>query len=81
MRDITLGLDKPPADLAARVHEMWVRFARTSNPGRSPYDSERRATMRIDAERTQVDDPRGPERQAWRTRRTHRSAHPFADTP
>ncbi|NUK05943.1 carboxylesterase/lipase family protein [Streptomyces lunaelactis] len=76
-----LGLDKPPADLAARVHETWVRFARTSNPGWDPYDSERRATMRIDAEWTQVDDPRGQERQAWRTRPTHRSAHPFKDTP
>ncbi|MGN9821332.1 carboxylesterase/lipase family protein [Streptomyces sp. SD11] len=61
-----LGPDKPPADLAARMHETWVRFARTGNPGWDPYDDERRATMHIDAEWTQVDDPRSQERQAWR---------------
>ncbi|MEV0403152.1 carboxylesterase family protein [Actinoallomurus sp. NPDC050550] len=60
-----LGPDKPPADLAARMHETWVRFARTGNPGWDPYDTERRATVRIDAEWTQVDDPRSQERQAW----------------
>ncbi|MFL1897705.1 carboxylesterase/lipase family protein [Streptomyces tauricus] len=61
-----LGPDKPPAGLAARMHETWVRFARTGNPGWDPYDDERRATMRIDAEWTQVDNPRSQERQAWR---------------
>ncbi|MFF0465632.1 carboxylesterase/lipase family protein [Streptomyces mexicanus] len=60
-----LGPDKPPADLATRVHETWIRFARTGNPGWDPYDTERRATMRIDAEWTQADDPRSQERQAW----------------
>ncbi|MFE4368357.1 carboxylesterase/lipase family protein [Streptomyces sp. NPDC056835] len=60
-----LGPDKPPADLAARVHETWVRFARTGDPGWYPYDNERRAAMRVDAEWTQVDDPRGQERRAW----------------
>ncbi|AZQ32247.1 carboxylesterase/lipase family protein [Streptomyces cyaneochromogenes] len=60
-----LGPAKPPADLAARMHETWVRFARTGNPGWDPYDTERRPTMRIDAEWTQLDDPRGQERQAW----------------
>lgn len=61
-----LGPDKPPADLAAHMHEAWVRFARTGNPGWAPYDTERRATMRIDAKWAQVDDPRSQERQAWR---------------
>ncbi|MER7052499.1 carboxylesterase family protein [Streptomyces sp. NPDC000351] len=61
-----LGPDKPPADLAARMHGAWVRFARTGDPGWDPYDDERRATMRVDAEWTQADDPRGQERQAWR---------------
>ncbi|MFI6039131.1 carboxylesterase/lipase family protein [Streptomyces sp. NPDC051315] len=61
-----LGPDKPPADLAARMHQTWVRFARTGSPGWDPYDDERRATMRIDAEWTRADDPRGQERQAWR---------------
>ncbi|MFE2049540.1 carboxylesterase/lipase family protein [Streptomyces sp. NPDC059459] len=61
-----LGPDKPPADLATRMHETWVRFARTGNPGWDAYDAERRATMRIDAEWVQVDGPRSRERQAWR---------------
>jgi para-nitrobenzyl esterase len=60
-----LGPDKPPADLAARTHEAWIRFARTGNPGWDQFDTARRATMRIDAEWTQVDDPRSRERQAW----------------
>ncbi|WP_331767757.1 carboxylesterase family protein [Embleya sp. NBC_00896] len=60
-----LGPDRPPADLAARMHETWVRFARTGDPGWDPYDDERRATMCVDAEWTQVDDPRSQERQAW----------------
>ncbi|MGI5440623.1 carboxylesterase/lipase family protein [Streptomyces shenzhenensis] len=60
-----LGPDKPPAELATRMHEAWVRFATTGNPGWDPYDTERRATMRIDTEWTQVNDPRRQERQSW----------------
>ncbi|WP_037857537.1 carboxylesterase/lipase family protein [Streptomyces sp. NRRL S-340] len=60
-----LGPGEPPADLAARMHAAWIRFARTGDPGWDPYDTRRRATMRIGAEWTQVDDPRGQERRAW----------------
>ncbi|WP_329229276.1 carboxylesterase/lipase family protein [Streptomyces canus] len=60
-----LGPDKPPADLADRMHESWIRFAATGDPGWDTYDTERRATMHIDAEWTQIDDPRSRERQAW----------------
>ncbi|MFD6285817.1 carboxylesterase/lipase family protein [Streptomyces sp. NPDC060205] len=60
-----LGPHKPPVGLAARVHETWIRFARTGDPGWTPYDPERRTTMRIDADWTQSDDPRGQERRAW----------------
>lgn len=60
-----LGPDKPPADLAARMHETWIRFAATGDPGWDAYDTDRRATMHIDAEWTQIDDPRSQERQAW----------------
>ncbi|WP_069173685.1 carboxylesterase/lipase family protein [Streptomyces griseus] len=62
---VLLGPDKPPADLATRTHEAWVRFARNGNPGWDQYDTTRRTTMHIDAEWTQVDDPRSQERQAW----------------
>ncbi|MFF5668746.1 carboxylesterase/lipase family protein [Streptomyces hygroscopicus] len=60
-----LGPDEPPAGLAARVHRTWVRFAETGHPGWEPYDTRRRATMRIDAEWAQLDDPGGRERRAW----------------
>jgi para-nitrobenzyl esterase len=60
-----LGPDKPPVDLAARMHETWIRFAATGDPGWDRYDTERRATMHIDAQWTQVDDPRSQERQVW----------------
>jgi para-nitrobenzyl esterase len=60
-----LGPQQPPADLASRMHRAWIRFARTGDPGWEPYTSERRATMRIDAKWTQLDDPRSQERQAW----------------
>lgn len=60
-----LGPDGPPADLATRMHETWIRFASTGDAGWDPYDPERRTTMRIDTEWTQIDDPHGQERQAW----------------
>ncbi len=62
-----LGRGDLPADLAARVHQTWIRFARTGDPGWTPYDNERRATMRIDTEWVQMDDPRSAERRAWTT--------------
>ncbi|MFH9354547.1 carboxylesterase/lipase family protein [Kitasatospora sp. NPDC017646] len=60
-----LGPDEPPTDLAARMHGTWVRFATTGDPGWDRYDTERRATMRINAEWSQVDDPRSQERRVW----------------
>ncbi|MFD0255109.1 carboxylesterase/lipase family protein [Streptomyces sp. NPDC127113] len=60
-----LGPDEPPADLAARTHAAWIRFASTGDPGWDAYGTRRRTTMRIDAEWTPVDDPRGAERRAW----------------
>ncbi|MFG2718412.1 carboxylesterase/lipase family protein [Streptomyces sp. NPDC048416] len=41
-----LGPDPAPDGLAAHVHGAWVAFARTGNPGWSPYDP-RRPTARI----------------------------------
>lgn len=67
-----LGPDEPPAELATRMHATWIRFAATGNPGWDPYDTERRPTMRIDAEWTQVDAPRSREQHAW--------IRPFAHT-
>ncbi|MFJ9084015.1 carboxylesterase/lipase family protein [Streptomyces sp. NPDC102384] len=63
--DGLFGPGKPPADLADRVHEAWIRFARTGDPGWTAYDNERRTTMRIDAEWAETDDPHSRERRAW----------------
>ncbi|MFJ2771058.1 carboxylesterase/lipase family protein [Streptomyces sp. NPDC087300] len=60
-----LGPAEPPAQLAARMHETWIRFATTGAPGWDPYDAEHRTTMRIDAEWAQIRDPRSEERRAW----------------
>lgn len=54
----------PPSSPPACT-DAWIRFARTGNPGWDQYDTTRRATMRIDSEWTQVDDPRGREGEAW----------------
>lgn len=61
-----LGPDKPPTDLATRMHAAWVSFAATGDPGWDRYDTERRTTMHIDDEWTLVDDPHREELQAWR---------------
>ena len=63
--DMLLGPRRPPAGLATRVHQAWVRFARTGDAGWTPYDSERRSTLRIGQEWAEVEDPRSAERRAW----------------
>jgi para-nitrobenzyl esterase len=65
----------PPDDasqrLAAAVHEAWATFARTGTPWAQGlpewpiYDTERRATMILDAECRVEDDPGGADREAW----------------
>ncbi|MFI2287538.1 carboxylesterase/lipase family protein [Streptomyces niveus] len=60
-----LGPEEPPAGLATGTHDAWVRFARTGDPGWAPYDNDRRTTMRIDAEWTEIDDPHSQERRTW----------------
>jgi para-nitrobenzyl esterase len=57
--------------LADRMHTAWTAFARTgdpNHPGLPPwptYDTERRATMVLDAECVVVDDPDAEDRLAW----------------
>ncbi|MER7394862.1 carboxylesterase family protein [Streptomyces sp. NPDC000151] len=60
-----LGPGKSPTDLATRMHETWIRFATTGNPGWPPYNNEHRTTMRINTEWTEVNDPHDRERLAW----------------
>ena len=57
----TLGTN-PPDTLADAMHDAWVRFVTTGNPGWTPFDLDRRMTMRFDTESREVADP-------WKTER------------
>lgn len=48
------------------VHDAWVRFARSGDPGWEPFDVRRRAVMRIADTWEMTYDPRRDERRAWR---------------
>ncbi|MFI7316974.1 carboxylesterase/lipase family protein [Streptomyces venezuelae] len=63
--DRLLGPDAPPADLAPRMHDAWMRFARDGDPGWAPYDTRRRATAVIGGRWAVHDDLRGDVRRAW----------------
>jgi para-nitrobenzyl esterase len=63
--------EAPPSAIADAMHDAWISFARTGEPGHAgipawpTYDEGGRPTMCFD-ERTQlVDDPDGTERAAW----------------
>jgi para-nitrobenzyl esterase len=60
-----VGDDPALAQLASTVHQGWVRFATTGDPGWPAYDSRRRATMCFDVASTVVDDPDGELRTCW----------------
>lgn len=59
----TLGTN-PPDSLADAMHEAWVRFASTGNPGWTPFDTTRRMTMHFNTESREVSDP-------WKTERNN----------
>jgi para-nitrobenzyl esterase len=60
-------------ELAAKMSDAWIAFARTGAPGHAglpdwpPYDPGRRATMVLDRECRVVDDPGGAARRLWAT--------------
>jgi para-nitrobenzyl esterase len=55
----------PPQELAATMHNAWVAFATSGDPGWPRYDLSHRATMRFDTTSQVVDDPRPWERALW----------------
>jgi para-nitrobenzyl esterase len=58
-------------DLAARMSEAWIHFARTGNPNHSglpnwpAYTPKDRSTMVFDTECKMINDPQSEERQYW----------------
>ncbi len=57
--------DSGPQQLADAMHAAWVHFATSGDPGWSPYDSVRRATMHFNTTQELIDDPRSAERVLW----------------
>ena len=57
--------DAPPQRLADTMHEAWVAFATTGDPGWSTYDDDARRYMHFDAESGERDDWAIPERDLW----------------
>jgi carboxylesterase type B len=55
----------PPRQLASAMHDAWVAFATSGDPGWPRYDLDRRATMRFDTTSQVVDDPLAQERTLW----------------
>jgi para-nitrobenzyl esterase len=56
--------DNPPSELARRLHQTWITFATTGNPGWPVY-SEQRSVMHIDDVWEVLTDPDSDERRVW----------------
>lgn len=57
--------ENPPVELARRVHNTWITFATTGDPGWVPYNTLQRAFMRINTTWETLTDAHPLERQAW----------------
>ncbi|MET0493283.1 MAG: carboxylesterase family protein [Actinoplanes sp.] len=60
-----LGSTAPPADLAARTHEIWVRFAATGDPGWPRSAPGRRRVQELGVTWGLAENPRPQEAAAW----------------
>jgi para-nitrobenzyl esterase len=58
-----------PQRLATEMHEVWVRFAKTGDPGWPRYTADQRASMRFDTVSSLTYDDRADERSLWPRRR------------
>jgi para-nitrobenzyl esterase len=52
-------------EIGRTMRKAWLSFARTGNPGWTPYDEVTRTTMRFDHDSCEMDDPDGALRQLW----------------
>ncbi|APU15398.1 MULTISPECIES: carboxylesterase/lipase family protein [Actinoalloteichus] len=60
-----------PHGLATAMHDAWVRFVRSGDPGWPRYESRERATMVFDTSSHVVADAAGAERRVWEGRALH----------
>jgi para-nitrobenzyl esterase len=69
--DLFTGTGPERAAIARRMHDAWIAFARDGAPGHDAipewprYDTDRRATMRIDETWELLDDPMSATRRLW----------------
>jgi para-nitrobenzyl esterase len=54
-----------PQSIADEMHAVWVRFARTGDPGWAPYDTSTRTSMLFNVESRLTLDDRADERALW----------------
>lgn len=54
-----------PQEIATEMHDAWVAFAKTGDPGWAPYDPASRTTKLFDVPSQVVDDPDGDTRELW----------------
>jgi para-nitrobenzyl esterase len=57
--------EDPPVELARQVHQTWINFAETGDPGWAQFSTQQRQVMRINTAWEIVNDPRSTERHAW----------------
>ncbi|MCP5180222.1 MAG: carboxylesterase/lipase family protein [Pseudomonadales bacterium] len=60
-----LGPGEPPQGLADHMHEAWIRFIRSGDPGWAPYDLAARTTYVFADTSAPSVDPESAIRQAW----------------
>ncbi len=70
--DIKLTGPNPPQQLATEMHQIWLEFAQSANPGWPRYDPATRPVMTFDFDQEAgklttalMHDPRSEERQLW----------------
>ena len=57
--------ENPPVELAKRIHQTWINFAATGDPGWIPFSAQQHQVMRINTAWEILKDPRPTERHAW----------------
>ncbi len=63
--EIQTLIEDPPFELARRVHQTWITFAETGDPGWAPFSAQQHQVMRINTAWEILNDPRPIERHAW----------------
>jgi len=63
--DVFLGPGELPQAVASEMHQVWIDFIQSGDPGWPPYDLKNRINMRFDEKSGQVADPDAGKREAW----------------